>query len=301
MDGNSDGVAKSPCVELAVRSIRIELKDTSAVSLFGLLALVVDICFGANRSVELCSVPGKDDVARPMPSARQSASGRELGNALRLAARLKITVTVGKSHDAVGIGDIEKLRIRSGGIKRKTEWLRQAGCEFLIDVGTSVSVGIAQHADRARGALRHKDVAVRGRAQISRVIKLAREEIHIETFWHTGFGAFRGGDNLRRVESRRRRIVRWQIREHDLMPHTGGVRLPVARLTLTSQRLVLCDAAKRGQRATGGEYQQSVEALCQHETKAIARGCRIRGLEPLPHFHSVIRSALLTALDCLLR
>ena len=80
-----------------------------------------------------------------MSAAGQHASGREVSDVLWLPTRPEIAIAVGKTHDAVCTGNIEKLRVRPGGIKRETERLRQVRRKFLIDLGMAVRIGITQH------------------------------------------------------------------------------------------------------------------------------------------------------------
>ena len=97
-----------------------------------------------------------------MPATGQPASGGEVSDTLRLAAGTEIAIAVRETHDAVRVGNIEKLGVRPGRIKRETERLPQVPRKSLIDLGMPVPIRITQHPNGIRRAFRHEDVAVRG-------------------------------------------------------------------------------------------------------------------------------------------
>ena len=71
----------------------------------------------------------------------QSARGKLCAQLLGRPARFRVAVPIRKTHDAVGVGDVEKLRLRSDWIERETEWLVQAAFgESLRQVGFAVAI-----------------------------------------------------------------------------------------------------------------------------------------------------------------
>jgi hypothetical protein len=59
-----------------------------------------------------------------MSAAAQQSTGREMcRELLGWSTRFEISIKVGKSNDAIGIRDVQKLRIVAGWIKGDPEWL----------------------------------------------------------------------------------------------------------------------------------------------------------------------------------
>src|SRR3954464_14970096 len=86
---------------------------------------------------------------------------------LRLATRLEIAGLIGKADDAVGVGDIDPLRIVAVREEGDAERLPQSRSEDLIGRGFAAFAG-AQYADGARARLRGEDIAVRRNAHDAR-------------------------------------------------------------------------------------------------------------------------------------
>src|ERR1700716_4444018 len=87
-----------------------------------------DVRSGTDREQQPFAVGGKHDVARPMMDPRYPSDDR-----VRLAHRDQVTVLVGKSDDAVAVGDIDPFGIRPERIERDPERLGEpAGEDFVF-------------------------------------------------------------------------------------------------------------------------------------------------------------------------
>ncbi len=58
--------------------------------------------------------------------AQESAAGKLRTEFLDRPARFEVTISIWKSDDTIGVGHVEKFRIRSGRIESDTEWLGQS-------------------------------------------------------------------------------------------------------------------------------------------------------------------------------
>ena len=87
---------------------------------------VVNVGVRSDRGEELAAILGEDQVAGPVAAAAQASAAGQVGQVFRGAAGLQIAIFIGEAHDAVGIADVDILRIGSRGIERDAEWLVQA-------------------------------------------------------------------------------------------------------------------------------------------------------------------------------
>ena len=71
---------------------------------------------------------------------------------------------VGKANDAVGVGDIDPLRIVAGRKERNAERPIESACENLVRGGLCRVIGGAEHADPTGARFGHEDVAIRREA-----------------------------------------------------------------------------------------------------------------------------------------
>ena len=84
---------------------------------------VVHVGVRAHRDEHLCSILGEDHVAGPVTAAAQPASAGQIGQFLRGAARLQVTVLIRESHHGVRIPNVDPLRIGARRKERNPEGL----------------------------------------------------------------------------------------------------------------------------------------------------------------------------------
>src|ERR1700749_4318223 len=87
---------------------------------------------------------------------------------------------IGKAHDAVGVGDIDPLRIVAIRKEGDAERLTQGGRIHLVHRGTRRTVGGTKHPDSPGTSLRDEDVAIRRDADDARPAQSLREQFALE-------------------------------------------------------------------------------------------------------------------------
>src|SRR4029077_10610273 len=98
------------------------------------------------------------------------------------SARFEIAITIGKPNDAIGIRDVQKLRVVAQWIKRDPERVVQvAFCKNFCDVRLAIAVCIAQHFDLVGATLYNEDVAVRCGEQEPRIAKSSGVQFDFES------------------------------------------------------------------------------------------------------------------------
>ena len=133
-------------------------------------------------------------------AAQQAAAGKFRAQFLNLAAGFGVPVAIRKSHHAVRVRDVKKLRLRSRRIERDSERIvESAADERFSELRFSVAIGIAQGLDDIRMALRDEDVAVRRRHEKARIDESAREFFDLETIWDPKLCAGRAAHHARPV------------------------------------------------------------------------------------------------------
>src|SRR4051812_31905163 len=96
-------------------------------------------------------VIGRDDhIARPV---LMISATRQRNDSLRWPARTQRAWCICKTHDFIGVGDVEVVVA----VERHAERLRESFCEDGAHFGTTITVAIAQYRD-ASGGLGHEDV-----------------------------------------------------------------------------------------------------------------------------------------------
>src|SRR5256714_690903 len=139
---NPDRIPDSPGKNVLAGAVRVELKDPRAIRLRGVIRYVGE---RANRNVHLLSVRRERDVARPMSAAAEQSTAGKLGaQFFRRTARLRVAIVIRKSHDAICVRYVEKLRVGSRWVERNSEWLVQPGTgERFSQIWFSVAIAIA--------------------------------------------------------------------------------------------------------------------------------------------------------------
>src|SRR6266480_1127232 len=96
------------------------------------------------------------------------------GQLLRWSARFEIIIAIGKPNYAIGIGDVQELRIIPRRIKRDPEWFVQVVFgEDFIGIGPAALLCIAQYPNLIGATFYDKDVAVSRGEQKTRVAETA--------------------------------------------------------------------------------------------------------------------------------
>jgi hypothetical protein len=102
-------------------------------------------CCSSRRHVELAAVAARDQVLRPVVVDPRG----QVGHFLRGAGDARVAGLVGKPHDRIGVGDVEKTADERHA-ERRVEAFEECSARF----GNSVAVGIAQQRDAIRA--RHR-------------------------------------------------------------------------------------------------------------------------------------------------
>src|SRR5205085_12241381 len=113
---DANRVPDSPRENILPGPVRIELENAGAIR-FG--RVVGHIRERANRDIHLLAIRREREAARPVPATAEQATAGKLGaQFLRRTARLRVAVTIRKSHQAVCVRDVEKLRVATRWIER---------------------------------------------------------------------------------------------------------------------------------------------------------------------------------------
>ncbi len=186
VDGFADAVAQAPGVDLDELAVGRELEHVGAMKFFRMGVGVVDVGVRADGGEELAAVLREDQVAGPVAAAAQASAAGQVGELFHGAARLQVAVLVGEAHDAVGVADVNPLRIGSEGIKRDAEGLMQAGGEDGDLLRLAVRADAAKDLDLAGFALGQKQVAVGRDANEARIVEAGGVEVHLEALGRNG-------------------------------------------------------------------------------------------------------------------
>ena len=127
-----------------------------------------------------CSVELHKDVRTPEPAApaeeavasQETAARDSRAKLLGRSARFEIAVAIRKSDHAIGVGDIEILRLRAGRIKGKPERFVELifGENFNL-LGFPVAILVAHDLDLIGAALADENVSVRRSPENARITK----------------------------------------------------------------------------------------------------------------------------------
>ncbi len=145
-------------MQFAIR--RITSENVGAILLARMRIDIVVIRCRAHGDKHLLAIRRKFDRARPMPAPRG-----QVGDVLRGAARLHISIVIGKANHLVGIAHIDPLRIGPRRIKRNPIRPLQATGENLHLFRLAVAGHAAEHANAPGFALGQKNVAIGSGAQ----------------------------------------------------------------------------------------------------------------------------------------
>ena len=96
------------------------------------------------------------------------------------AGRFKVARVIGKTDDAVGVGDIDPLRVVAVRKQRDPKRLVEAFGKDLVFGRFRGAVSGPQHADVTGFGFRDKDIAVRRHTQLARIVEALREQSDLE-------------------------------------------------------------------------------------------------------------------------
>src|SRR6185437_2818803 len=122
------------------------------------------------------AVRREDNVA-----GRMAVAGRKFRNdGLRWTGGVQIASTIGKAHDAVGVSDIDPLRVVAARKKRNPERRAKTVGEYFVGRGLYRAVGGTENADTAGARFGHEDIAVGRNADDARAAQALREQFDLE-------------------------------------------------------------------------------------------------------------------------
>ncbi len=188
VDGLAHAVANAPGVDLDEFAFGGELEHVGAVKFFGVGVGVVDVGVRADGGEELCAIEREGEVAGPVAAAAQASAAGQVGDLLHGAASGEIAIAVGEAHDAVGVADIDPLRVGAEGIEGDAEGLVEIAGEDGGLFGIAVGVDAAKDFDFARSAFGEEEVAVGGEADEAGVVEIGGIELDLEAFGRDGPG-----------------------------------------------------------------------------------------------------------------
>jgi hypothetical protein len=87
---------------------------------------------------------------------------------------------IGKPHDAVGVGDIDPLRVVAARKEGDAEGMAETACKCLVGTGFRSAIGGPQNADAAGTGFGDKNIAVRRDADDARTSQALREQLNLE-------------------------------------------------------------------------------------------------------------------------
>ena len=136
---------------------------------------------------------------------------------------------VRETHHRPGVGGVEILRVGAGRIERDAEGLIQAVVgENFVHVRLAGPLAVVQHADHARIALGHENVAVGSGEQFARVLESLGKDFDLEALRHPRSGIVGPPDDVRSVVGGGRGKRGGQIGDDDPVMDAGSVGPPVA-------------------------------------------------------------------------
>ena len=131
-----------------------------------------------------------------MAAAAQASAAGQLGEVLRRAAGLQIAILIREAHDAVGVANVDPLRIGAGGIEGDAEGLVQAGqrrrrlASGLPSASTPRKTLILPVC-----AFGEEEIAVGRDAQEPRIVEAGGIELDLEAFGRDRPGVCRARDD----------------------------------------------------------------------------------------------------------
>ena len=158
-----------------------------------------------------------------MASAAEAAAAGEFGYLLRCGAGFEVAVLVRDTHNAVGVSDVNPLRVGTGGIEGhaegEVEFLREDGGLFWLAVGTDA----AKELDLAGLAFREEEIAVGREAQQTRIVEPGRIHIDLEAPRCDGPGIRRARDDCGAVVDRLLGLGLGKVSDGDMTAGAGGL------------------------------------------------------------------------------
>ncbi len=281
IDGFTHTVPDSVCIDLNELALRSELQHVRAVELTGVGVRVIHVGTGTHGDQHVPAVFAEDHVTGPVAASRQLSVARDVGHhGFRGAAGVEVALGVGEALNGRGIADVDKLRMLRR-IERDTKGMVQSGGELLNLGGFAVATRPAQHEERARAGVSHKQIAVRGDGEKARFGESSAAELHvllvigplhwrciaagIERHLETGGrdrpGVGRPGNELRRVVHRFSGLGLGQIRQGNLVANAGVLLGPVGEGSLPGQHRALRLPASQGRQSRrSGEQRANSQA-----------------------------------------
>jgi hypothetical protein len=165
-----------------------------------------------------------------MSATAQQPTGREMcGEFLRWSARFEIATTIGKANNAIGIRDVQKLRVVAGWIKSDPDrFVQPAFCKNFVHIRLAIAVRVAQHLDLIGATLYNEDVAIRCAEEESRIAKSRGVQFDFEPRRNFGLRVSWPVYNVRPINCESIR-TRWrQILDHDFAPDARRIACPIA-------------------------------------------------------------------------
>src|SRR5262245_59086711 len=156
------------------------------------------------------------------------------------STRFEIAVTIWKPNDAIGVRNVQKLRVVPGWIKSNTEWLVQTSfCKSFSHIRLAITVCIAQHLYLVRATLDNEDVAIRRREQETRIAKSARIQFDFKSGWNFGSCVSRPTHNSGSIDCES--IGAWwrQILLRDFAHDAGRIGCPIAHCSFAGEECAL--------------------------------------------------------------
>jgi hypothetical protein len=152
------------------------------------------------------------------------------------SARFEIAVTIRKSNDAIGIRDVQKLRVVTGWIKSDPErFVQTAFCKSFVHIRFAIAVGIAQHFDLIGATLYDKDVAIWRAKQESRIAKTTGVQFDFESRRNFGLRVSWPFYNARPINCESVR-TRWrQILHRDFARYARRIPRPITHCGFTGE------------------------------------------------------------------
>ncbi len=196
---------------------------------------VVDVGVRSDRGEELAAVLGEDQVAGPVAAAAQASAAGQVGQVFCSAAGLEIAVLIGEAHDAVGVADVDVLRIRARGIESDAEWLVQAVGERRSLLRLAVGRDAAKDSDFSGCAFGEKEVAVGSDAEQAGIVETGGVKLDFEAFGRDGPRVCGAGDHAGAVVDGLVRGRCGQIGDGDMAADAGRLVRCVGKRALAGQ------------------------------------------------------------------
>jgi hypothetical protein len=178
----------------------------------------------ANRHQHPSVIPGKDDVPGRMSSRWQLRH-----HGFGLACRLCIASLVGKANDAVGIGDVNPLRIIPAREKSNSKGPVEAARVNLVPGKLCACLSETQDANSSGLGFRNEDIAVGRHPHLARSVQAFGEKFNFEPSGHLWCGSRRTRDHAREIGGGGRRPRPRQILRSDDPDEAWFVGTPVAK------------------------------------------------------------------------